>query len=569
MADPRLDPPAAAPDDPLFLERVMRYLEGELTPDGVSELQRELLGDAAKRQSFTVLCLGDSLGHEELSFETRLARGHHRASNNVAGGADRRLQTQESMILPVIHPDDPPDLSILNSLATGQVFEPPAQPASSGASAWMERKRLRRIAAAVLVIAGSLGTALLWSQFRRGGGSSAATLTRVVDAKWGAQPSAIGARLPAHTRLSLTAGYAELTFDAGAVVVVEAPAEFVLQSPGVMSLLSGKLAATVPPPAHGFTVVTPSASVTDLGTQFGMMVSGDDQTRVEVFVGTVRASGRGDGSDSAPANPGQLLVAGQAAVLSSAAVTVDPAGASPQRYAWSLADDVASLDLVDLFSGGDGTTALHRAGIDPVTGGFATDILPQRYGDDVYHRVYERPVIDGCFVPDGRQGPMAIDSAGDRFLFSAASGFTDYIIWGGGAIPMPPDAPLPSSSRLGKVDYSQPGHDLIFMHANAGVTFDLNVIRTLHPASEIASFQFVSGNSYAAKGLHSEAELFVIVNGETRFRRKLKNTDAPVPVNLPLSAGDRFLTLAVTEDGNGTYGDWIVFADPKLEIAAR
>jgi hypothetical protein len=568
MADPHPDPPTPTSDNPLFLERVMRYLEGELTPDGVSELQRELLGDAAKRQSFTVLCLGDSLGHEELSFETRLARGHRRAPDNLADGADRRLQTQESMILPAIRPDDPPVLSTLNSPAAGQVFAPPGQAASSGASAWMERKHLRWIAAALFVIAGSLGAALLWSQFRSGGGSSAATLTRAVDAKWGAQPPSIGARLPAHNRLSLTAGYAELTFDAGAVVVVEAPAEFVLQSAGVMSLLSGKLVATVPAPAHGFTIVTPSASVTDLGTQFGMLVSGDDQTRVEVFVGTVRASGRGDGGGSAPANAGQLLVAGQAAVLSSAAVTLDPAGASPQRYVRSLADNVRSLDLVDLFSGGDGTTARRGAGIDQATGGFATDILPQRYGDNVYHRVIERPVIDGCFVPDGRQGPTAIDSTGDAFLFPAASGFTDYCIWSGGGIPMPLTAPRPSSSRLGKVDYSQPGHDLIFMHANGGVTFDLNVIRTLHPASEIASFQFVGGNSYAASGMHSEAELFVIVNGQTRLRRKL-NTDAAVPVNLPLSAGDRFLTLAVAEDGNGIYGDWIVFADPKIEMAAR
>jgi hypothetical protein len=84
----------------------------------------------------------------------------------------------------------------------------------------------------------------------------------------------------------LRAGLVEFTYASGAVVIIESPAQFELRGASAVGLHSGKLSARVPEAAVGFTVETPSASVIDLGTEFGVHV-GATSSEVHVFKGEV------------------------------------------------------------------------------------------------------------------------------------------------------------------------------------------------------------------------------------------------------------------------------------------
>ncbi len=73
--------------------------------------------------------------------------------------------------------------------------------------------------------------------------------------------------------MTLTRGFAEITFEKGAKVVLEGPASVELTDINKMILREGKLFAKVPTGAVGFAVDTPDASMIDLGTEFGAHVS--------------------------------------------------------------------------------------------------------------------------------------------------------------------------------------------------------------------------------------------------------------------------------------------------------
>jgi Concanavalin A-like lectin/glucanases superfamily/FecR protein len=88
----------------------------------------------------------------------------------------------------------------------------------------------------------------------------------------------------------LTKGSVELTTARGATVVLEAPAEFRFENPQRLRLARGKAAAEAPPSAKGFTVVTPSGEVVDLGTKFGVDVATSGSSEVHVFKGEVVAT---------------------------------------------------------------------------------------------------------------------------------------------------------------------------------------------------------------------------------------------------------------------------------------
>ena len=40
-----------------------------------------------------------------------------------------------------------------------------------------------------------------------------------------------------------------------------------------------------------------------------------------------------------------------------------------------------------------------------------------------------------------------------------------------------------------------------------------------------------------------------------------------MPVNIAICKNDHFLTLVATDGGNTIAGDWIMFGDPRLELA--
>jgi hypothetical protein len=89
--------------------------------------------------------------------------------------------------------------------------------------------------------------------------------------------------------LRLERGLAEIEFDRGARVILQGPAGLDLVSGSSARLLYGTLTARVPAHARGFTVLSPSGRVVDLGTEFGLSVDRGGATSIRVFKGEVEA----------------------------------------------------------------------------------------------------------------------------------------------------------------------------------------------------------------------------------------------------------------------------------------
>ena len=78
-------------------------------------------------------------------------------------------------------------------------------------------------------------------------------------------PTRAGTPLPPGP-LRLKSGLAQIEFYSGATVIVQGPAELELLSANSVYCTRGKLRATVPPQAHGFTIRTPKLELVDRGT---------------------------------------------------------------------------------------------------------------------------------------------------------------------------------------------------------------------------------------------------------------------------------------------------------------
>jgi ferric-dicitrate binding protein FerR (iron transport regulator) len=95
---------------------------------------------------------------------------------------------------------------------------------------------------------------------------------------------------------SLVSGIAELSFDSGTNVVLEAPCELVVTSRDSARLLTGNVFVTVTELSNGFSLHTPEAEIIDLGTEYAVALD-DVATEVHVFDGSVIWKPDVEGSD--------------------------------------------------------------------------------------------------------------------------------------------------------------------------------------------------------------------------------------------------------------------------------
>jgi hypothetical protein len=102
-------------------------------------------------------------------------------------------------------------------------------------------------------------------------------------------PSVVGQRF-GQGRMKISSGILTLTFDCGALVHVESPAEIEFISPVECFLRQGRVLAQMDKGKSGFIVKTPQASFLDQGTNFGVSVNGQGKSQVQVFDGIVDAT---------------------------------------------------------------------------------------------------------------------------------------------------------------------------------------------------------------------------------------------------------------------------------------
>jgi len=140
-----------------------------------------------------------------------------------------------------------------------------------------------------------------------------ARVTGMVDCYWaeGSQPLDVHEYVGLGRQLHLEEGLLEITYRTGATVILQGPVCYQVDScnGGFISMgkLSGKATSSK---ARGFTVRTATATVMDLGTEFGVEVMPDGAVETQVFSGKVKLA--------ASTSPGQtpseiVLNSGQAA----------------------------------------------------------------------------------------------------------------------------------------------------------------------------------------------------------------------------------------------------------------
>jgi hypothetical protein len=153
-----------------------------------------------------------------------------------------------------------------------------------------------------LAAAASLAVAVWWPggkgrNTEPGGARAGQFVARVTAAKdphWTKRSSGLlpGTHLRRGQQLELTSGFAEITFDSGARVVIEGTATLEINSAWDTTLHRGTLKAIVPPEAIGFRVSNPVVEVVDLGTEFTMIADGKGSADVLVLKGEVEAAPR-------------------------------------------------------------------------------------------------------------------------------------------------------------------------------------------------------------------------------------------------------------------------------------
>ncbi|MEN6309446.1 MAG: LamG-like jellyroll fold domain-containing protein [Anaerohalosphaeraceae bacterium] len=116
-----------------------------------------------------------------------------------------------------------------------------------------------------------------------------AKLVNTIEAKW---ENASGQILPDCDLypgpMKLTKGLAEISFDDGAIAVIQAPAQFTLESANQLYLQQGQAVIRIDKTSETpFVVRSPQASVVDYGTEFGICIDSFNNTLTHVYQGKV------------------------------------------------------------------------------------------------------------------------------------------------------------------------------------------------------------------------------------------------------------------------------------------
>jgi hypothetical protein len=239
-----------------------------------------------------------------------------------------------------------------------------------------------------------------------------ATLVDSVNAKWNVEIGKDGRIRP--TRFRLEEGYARIALKKGAVVILQAPSTFKIQTRNKMFLETGWVTAKVPPEALGFAVKTPVSNVVDFGTEFGIRVRQDGTSDLHLFKGkAVLKWDTGIWSERT-----LTLTEGQAKRVDKSGQVED---IPIQQYSFVRYFNSETgfiwrgqrLCLVDIVGKGNGLgTGQTNVYVDPIEG-YKESIYCSGKGSE-YHVLAANPFIDGLFIPDGSKRQI-ISSQGHVF----------------------------------------------------------------------------------------------------------------------------------------------------------
>ncbi|MBN2513962.1 MAG: FecR domain-containing protein [Sedimentisphaerales bacterium] len=401
-----------------------------------------------------------------------------------------------------------------------------------------------------------------------------ATITDSIHAKWSSShPIKPGYRVSVELEpIQLLSGVLEMETDLGVKMLLEGPAEFRFTNSAEIAMNYGKLYSTVGPAGNGFTVQTKNSRVIDLGTEFGVLAEPHGNSEVHVFRGkTLFITGSKNAAKTTVDVP-----AGQAyAANHSAASRIDlnktgfiKAIDSKTRLIWRGQNEIS---LADVVGGGNGfEVGKPNMGINPLSGELETINRSSRKAGNRFTAVVSNAFINGIFVPDGTTEQI-VSSAGHVFKECPPTHGIFYA----------PASNTPSKFKdlslfLGDTNYSLPQNPSIFLHANLGITFDLNAFRSRLPGATIEKFITDAGVCDTAPGPFN-VDIWVLIDGQVRYSRTgVTQKGLQDQLKIEIQDQDNFLTLIATEgensDDNPDYQrssigcDWVLFGRPMLKL---
>ncbi|MCK5000361.1 MAG: NPCBM/NEW2 domain-containing protein, partial [Anaerohalosphaera sp.] len=399
-----------------------------------------------------------------------------------------------------------------------------------------------------------------------------AVLTDSIGAEWTDRDSIERYEVLHPGLMSLQRGIAKITFEYGAEVLIEGPAEIELLSFEKMRLSYGRVFATVPEHAKGFTIETPNSTIIDLGTEFGVKVDSKGRTDVHMFRGKASLipgmkGHTGVTQDLLPGDAKRVDISGNVRDMKINTKSFVRKLFSDKGIIWRGED----IDLADIVGGGDGFgSGSTGIAIHPITGNhhwiranyienYST--LPPK---DTLTEVPSLAAVDCVFMPDGGNGPVEISTSGHQW--NQCPDTTGLCHWGIGC-----NAPFLYSKTVGRyypviiggVNYVIGDRRSINMCSNLGVTFDLDAIRKQIPHLSISRFSSICGISDNAPD-DPKVDCFVLIDSKLVFQKKAMGILEIEEIDIGIDQSSRFLTLIVTESDNGVSGDWFAFAEPRL-----
>lgn len=382
--------------------------------------------------------------------------------------------------------------------------------------------------------------------------------------------------------LRLAEGTARLRFAGGTRVIMQAPAEIVLEGSERLLLRRGRLTVF---PEDDFGVRTAAASVVDysrsegedfMSTVYGITAGAYGRTEVHVLEG--RADLR-SGSDLLRFEAHRLLEAGEAAVADEHG-RITQASFRGALYPMTLPAEESfgvpgrRVDVAGLATGGSGFGQRRsNAAINPLSGESVTlentwEVWIGQQGPvegEMFHPVQTTAFVDGVFVVGRGAGPLTVSSTGVQMNRPVSDGSYGMMIVTDHSWTQKP-------WKLGEGVYGTERRPGILVHANAGITFDLAALRESLTDVEPAGFHAMCGipeiEPAASDGKQVDAELRVLVDGREVFRQMIRHRQAGAyEANVKLTPEDRFLTLMCTSGTDGSnVGDWGVFGEPAIEL---
>ncbi len=221
------------------------------------------------------------------------------------------------------------------------------------------------------------------------------------------------------------------------------------------------------------------------------------------------------------------------------------------------------LDLADMVGGGNGRgTGVKGAGLDLRTGNVVKDKLG--YHRDIQVNRRQKPewpdantpkFVQWIFLPDGKS-PVQLASQVTVSNLPPTSGHAWDAIRNG-----PLNAQV--STKLDGVDFATPGHSILGLHANAGITFDLAEIRKV---SGFAKLRFTAQVGFGAGPVAAttRADFSVFAGKELLFQKLKLRKDESARVDVALPAAAETLTLIATDGGDGIGHDLLFLGDARL-----